>query len=73
VPQVKVLPHPSESVPHVFPAAAQVVGVHPVQTPLVQTSLVWQVPQLKVFPHPSESEPQVLPAAAQVVGTQATQ
>lgn len=28
LPQVNVPPHPSEMVPHVFPCAAQVVGVH---------------------------------------------
>jgi hypothetical protein len=79
VPHSRVSLQPSLIVPHSFPSAAHVVGVH---VPAAQTLAIppppqvspatVQVPHASVPPQLSSIVPQFFPAAAQVVAVQAT-
>jgi len=75
VPHVRTLPQPSETVPHVAFADAQVAGVHLPEPqvfgpPPPQLCGAVHVPHESMPLQPSEMDPQVALWSVQVVGTQ---
>jgi hypothetical protein len=76
VPQVRTLPQPSETVPHVALFEAQVAGLHfpephVLAPPPPHVCEPAHVPHVRLPLQPSEIAPHVAPWAAHVVGTQA--
>jgi len=68
-PQEIVRPHPSKTVPHVAPSAAQVVGRQPHllgAPPPPHTAGRVHAPQLSIPPQPSDTAPQSAPNEAHV-------
>jgi hypothetical protein len=71
LPQFRVPPQPSLTLPQLAPAAAHVTGVQPhwfgVPPPPHDSGALHE-PQLRAFPQPSETVPQSAPSSAQVFG-----
>jgi hypothetical protein len=70
VPQLRVPPQPSGTVPQLFVGHGFGVQVCVMHTLFVHVALTGHVPQLRVPPHPSGMPPQFLAWAEHVVGVQ---